>query len=606
MNRWHILTFFIFLLILGIISIFNLVIDDKKSSPEVVLNTVEAAACGIGDTADMVAYYTFDAGNADDDFNGFNGTITGATLTAGQVGSGFLFNAGTEEIDLGTTIDDTWAGGDLTVSLWAEYQGGVTDTTYMISNRNVNTGGFFFGMIVSTTANLEFFVPNLGTANIDCQTAAVPGLVSGFHHLVAVYSDVNNEVELYVDGVEIVDGTTATTCTQATSAYANSTRTIRIGNDQLTGSRDFPGVIDEVAFFTRALSDAEVLALFNETSGGGNNYCGPEPDITTLTKEVTDLNGGTVVAGDILRYRIEIGNTGTGDETSITVDDTVDPNTELDTGSFSYLDCGTPDDSGSNITTVDINDIDVLAGETCVITYNVTIPSVLDPSTAIENEAIVNPPSLGATNVASPTVFYDSTVPSSSTGTSRRRASNSVSLTKQNIILGCSDSRATNYNPEAKFNNGSCTYEGNFAVKDNTFAQAGVNILSNTQPLLIFENIEDVKKELNIEECSNSLYFTKYLSRGTRDMEVTKWQGYFNSVLDKSIPTTGYFGPITEGAVREFQTQFAEYILTPWNISNSTGYIGKTTRSFANASLGCLEGKITLPTGVYDHSGIEF
>ena len=81
----------------------------------------------------------------------------------------------------------------------------------------------------------------------------------------------------------------------------------------------------------------------------------------------------------------------------------------------------------------------------------------------------------------------------------------------------------------------------------------------------------------------------------------------------KNIPTTGYFGPITEGVVKEYQALFAQYILEPWidpvtgATLKPTGNIYKTTRSFGNASLGCSEGQVYIPgAGIEDHGLIEF
>lgn len=75
-----------------------------------------------------------------------------------------------------------------------------------------------------------------------------------------------------------------------------------------------------------------------------------------------------------------------------------------------------------------------------------------------------------------------------------------------------------------------------------------------------------------------------YLRRGrTNDpSEVIKLQTFLNSEIDSSLPSTGFFGRLTEAAVRAFQQKYASEILTPWG-ATATGYVYKLTLWKINA-----------------------
>jgi hypothetical protein len=60
---------------------------------------------------------------------------------------------------------------------------------------------------------------------------------------------------------------------------------------------------------------------------------------------------------------------------------------------------------------------------------------------------------------------------------------------------------------------------------------------------------------------------------------------------------TGYYGPITDRAIRAFQAKYASEILTPWGMTAPSGYWYKTTRKKANELVGCQEGAVELENG---------
>ncbi|MEI7513403.1 MAG: HYR domain-containing protein [bacterium] len=102
---------------------------------------------------------------------------------------------------------------------------------------------------------------------------------------------------------------------------------------------------------------------------------------------------------------------------------------------------------------------------------------------------------------------------------------------------------------------------------------------------------------------SCGLFISSYLKRGKANIksDVVKLQQFLNEELGKNIPLTGFFGPITEAAVKEFQLKYADDVLEPWveaGLHNSknvaTGYVYKTTQRKINL-LKCLSLIIPMP-----------
>lgn len=49
---------------------------------------------------------------------------------------------------------------------------------------------------------------------------------------------------------------------------------------------------------------------------------------------------------------------------------------------------------------------------------------------------------------------------------------------------------------------------------------------------------------------------------------------------------TGWFGPLTEAAVIRFQEKYTEEVLSPWELTEGTGFVGTTTRAKLNTLFG--------------------
>ena len=100
-----------------------------------------------------------------------------------------------------------------------------------------------------------------------------------------------------------------------------------------------------------------------------------------------------------------------------------------------------------------------------------------------------------------------------------------------------------------------------------------------------------------------SALISSYMRRGLHNdpAQVKLLQQFLNDTMHANLPVTGYFGPLTDAAVRKFQLQYSGDILSPWvpyglpNAETATGYVYKTTLRKINL-LYCASLSIPLPT----------
>ena len=144
--------------------------------------------------------------------------------------------------------------GAMTVSYWFKGQGGSNSAGGVGKLGNNGSRGFCLGM--TSTGVIYFFIAPTASSVVSAIYSHTPD--TNWHHLVGVFTP-STSLELYFDG-QLVD----TTPTSISSQY-NASNNLQIGA-RGDSSGFFDGSIDEVGIFNTALTDAEILSIYNATA----------------------------------------------------------------------------------------------------------------------------------------------------------------------------------------------------------------------------------------------------------------------------------------------------------------------------------------------------
>jgi hypothetical protein len=237
-------------------------------------------------TNGLVAYYPFNGNGNDESGNNQNLTNSGATLCPDRFGNpnrAFYFNGVSSYMSSGDTDLSLPVGAaDRTLSVWIKANSAVTNGgTYVPVDFGSGAGAEnqLFGLLLQNDDWLVHF----GGAGEDV-SSGVP-LDASWHQVVCIYSSGN--AQMFIDGIQRL-------------ASAKSTDTARgalfvgcsIAGPSSEYSEFFPGVLDDVRIYNRALSADEVAQLYAyESTNSGSPAA---PTLTAQSWSVDD--SGTEVS----------------------------------------------------------------------------------------------------------------------------------------------------------------------------------------------------------------------------------------------------------------------------------------------------------------------
>ncbi|MDP2926225.1 MAG: LamG-like jellyroll fold domain-containing protein, partial [Nanoarchaeota archaeon] len=221
-----------------------------------------------------------------------NGTSSGgaAQVDNGYFGKGFSFDG----VDDYVRIQDSNILGNmssLTISLWAKFYDN-SSNQWLVYKRHTASPWLSYRMGYYSKL-IQFWITNSSSSSATA-VAETNILTNTWYHIVETYNGSN--VQIYINGAE--DDSTANILS---GPVFDSNTFLDIGG--FWDSLDFNGTIDEVLFFNRSLSAAEISALYNSSankyynnftglSAGQHNFTGYAVDKTgnknqTETRQVT-------------------------------------------------------------------------------------------------------------------------------------------------------------------------------------------------------------------------------------------------------------------------------------------------------------------------------
>jgi hypothetical protein len=204
----------------------------------------------------LMAYWKLDessAGSVVDAVGMYPGTATAITYNAsGKISRCYNFNGTTSYITMGDNLKPTTS---LTVSLWMK---SATAATSFLACRTAWDGNWKgYRIMINSDGTAECILGSGNDAVLFDYPFGTGLLNSAWHHLVCTWN--GSTVYLYYDNNKSIGY-----LWPYTLAYVPAQPLI-IGSNEQYNASFYTGDLDEVCIFNRAITDAEVLTLFNAT-----------------------------------------------------------------------------------------------------------------------------------------------------------------------------------------------------------------------------------------------------------------------------------------------------------------------------------------------------
>ncbi len=230
-------------------------------------------------------------GNALDAVGGNNGQLQGgATFIPGKVGQGFSFTAAADGVRVPASSNiNVGPGPGLTFEAWIN-PADFTNRLYMAEWNN-GAGGVGAQFQVLTAAEFGLGAGNIwvnlsDTAGNDHNIGAPGGtlVTNQYQHFAATYDRATGLAKIYRNGAVVASQNLGIFTPQTTYDFY-------IGRRVSGGANfSFRGSIDDPSLYSRALTDSEVLAIYN--AGAGGKCSSPVPPMISAHPQSTNAPTG--------------------------------------------------------------------------------------------------------------------------------------------------------------------------------------------------------------------------------------------------------------------------------------------------------------------------
>ncbi|UCH82621.1 MAG: putative Ig domain-containing protein [Candidatus Latescibacterota bacterium] len=229
-----------------------------------------------------------------DHYAGTDATCTNCpTSVAGIVNGAQDFNGSNDEVNAPNDGSWDWGKDDsFSIVYWMKTSASTAGNRVIVARDDaVNSLHWWVGCDDNGTVRFQLRDINGNGAYIGNKGSALNDGV--WHFVVAVRDNDADMNRIYVDGAKI------DSASHDYTAGFGGTADLNIGYINIGGHYRFDGIVDEVATFDKALTDAEIMAFYNDGLSG-TGYCGVETVAPTIiSMAVTDAKVGQLYTYDV-------------------------------------------------------------------------------------------------------------------------------------------------------------------------------------------------------------------------------------------------------------------------------------------------------------------
>ncbi len=193
-----------------------------------------------------------------------SGAVGGASSVPGKIGNAYKFNGTGAYINLGNPANLNFGTGPFSLEAWFNWDGTGNYSALNIirkSNYGPDPGSGYWVRIGRDSKTIEFSVG--ATIKSEGQTLISAPITPNAWHYVVATRDTNDNVKLYIDGES-----RGSVIRQVSKAQSTSPSSFAIGGWDDQHSEFFPGLIDEVSVYNRALDSSEIQTIYAAGSAG--------------------------------------------------------------------------------------------------------------------------------------------------------------------------------------------------------------------------------------------------------------------------------------------------------------------------------------------------